>query len=63
MNPTITTAGTSPELAAVEVEGVSREAFLVKGVLAAGAVYGAGMISPFLKSAFAQTEAWAISTS
>ena len=55
MNPTITTAGASPELAAVEVEGVSREAFLVKGVLAAGAVYGAGMISPFLKSAFAQT--------
>jgi len=56
MNPTITTTGASAELAAVEVDGVSREAFLVKGVLAAGAVYGAGMISPFLKSAFAQTE-------
>ena len=57
MNPTtITTADPSRELAGVDVEGVSREAFLVKGVLAAGAVYGAGMISPFLRSAFAQTE-------
>lgn len=56
MSHSITTANASPELAGVDVEGVSREAFLVKGVLAAGAVYGAGMISPFLKSAFAQSE-------
>ena len=56
MNPTITTAGASPELAAVEVEGVSREAFLVKGVLAAGAVYGGTMISPYLRSALAQSD-------
>ncbi len=56
MNPTLITADATPELAGVTVGGVSREAFLVKGVLAAGAVYGAGMVSPFLRSAFAQED-------
>ena len=42
-----------PELAAVEVQGVSRQAFLVRGALAAGAVYGTTMISPFVRGAFA----------
>jgi Ferritin-like domain len=42
-----------PELAAVEVDGISRQAFLVRGALAAGAVYGTSMISPFVRSAMA----------
>ena len=42
-----------PELAAVEVDGISRQAFLVRGALAAGAVYGTTMISPFVRGAFA----------
>ncbi len=42
-----------PELAAVEVDGISRQAFLVRGALAAGAVYGTTMISPFVRNAFA----------
>lgn len=43
-----------PELAAVEVAGMSRETFLVRGALAAGAVYGTSMVSPFVRSALAQ---------
>ena len=31
----------APELAAIDVKGVTRQAFLVRGTLAAGAVYGA----------------------
>ena len=41
------TAG-SPELAGIEVDGLNRSAFLVRGVLAAGAVYGAGTVAPFV---------------
>jgi hypothetical protein len=42
-----------PELAAVEVHGLSREAFLVRGTLAAVAVAGAGAAGPFVNQAFA----------
>lgn len=44
----------SPELAVVEVESMDRSAFLLKGALAAGAVYGAAAVSPFVRSAFSQ---------
>ena len=44
----------SPELAAVEVHGLSRSAFLVRGALATGGLYGAGAVGPFVTSAFAQ---------
>jgi len=43
----------NPELAEIEVEELSRSAFLVKGVLAASAVYGTVMVGPFLRKAFA----------
>ena len=43
-----------PEPATVEVEGITRQALLLRGALAAGAVYGAGMVSPFVRSALAQ---------
>ncbi|MDP8943317.1 MAG: ferritin-like domain-containing protein [Actinomycetota bacterium] len=44
----------TPELAAVEVEGMTRSAFMVRGALAAGAAYGAGAVAPFVGKAFAQ---------
>ncbi len=44
---------TNPELAAVEVHGLSRATFLMRGALAAGAVYGIGAVSPFVGSALA----------
>ncbi len=43
----------SPELAAVEVHGISRASFIMRGALAAGAVYGAGAVGPYVSSAFA----------
>ena len=44
----------SPELAQVEIHGVSRSAFLAKSALAASAVYGLGTVSPFVSRALAQ---------
>ncbi len=46
---------TAPELAAVEVRGLTRSSFMLRGALAAGAVYGAGAVAPFVSNAFAQT--------
>jgi len=45
---------TAPELAVVEVENMDRSAFLLKGALAAGALYGAAAVSPFVRRAFSQ---------
>ena len=53
---TISHTDTHPELAAVEVDGMSRQSFLIRGALAAGAVYGTTMVSPFMRSAFAQSD-------
>ena len=44
----------SPELAAVEVHGLSRASFILRGAVAAGAVYGAGAVGPYVSSALAQ---------
>ena len=44
-----------PELAAVEVHGMTRSAFMLKGALAAGAVYGASTVAPFVSSAVAES--------
>lgn len=44
----------APELAAVGVDGMTRGAFLLRGALAAGAVYGGAMVGPFVGRAFAQ---------
>ena len=43
----------TPELAEVEVD-MGRGAFLVKGALAAGAIYGATAVGPFVRRALAQ---------
>ncbi len=44
----------APELAAIEIKGVTREAFLVRATLAAGATYGALSATPFITKALAQ---------
>jgi len=43
----------SPELAAVEVHGMSRASFIMRGALAASAVYGAGAVGPYVSNALA----------
>jgi hypothetical protein len=48
-----TPENTSPELAAVEVHGMTRSGFILKGALAAGAAYGASAVAPFVGSALA----------
>jgi Ferritin-like domain len=42
-----------PELGAVEVQGMTRSSFILRGALAAGALYGAGAVTPFVSGAFA----------
>ena len=43
-----------PELAAIDVRGMTRSSFIVRGALAAGAVYGGGAIGPFVGRALGQ---------
>ena len=43
-----------PQLAAVEVNGMTRSSFILRGALAAGAVYGGSMVGPYVRQAFAQ---------
>ena len=45
---------TAPELAAVEIDGMNRSTFILKGALAASAVYGTWAVSPFVRQALAQ---------
>jgi rubrerythrin len=50
----------TPELAAVEVDAgggdLSRSDVILKGALAAGAIYGTAMVSPFVRKALAMSE-------
>jgi hypothetical protein len=56
-NQTLTDTGqaalANPELANVEVSGITRSSFLLRGALAAGAVYGVGAVTPFVSQALA----------
>ena len=45
----------NPELAEVEVGVVTRASFLVRGALAAGAVYGTAAVAPFVSNALGAT--------
>ncbi|HEX2126801.1 MAG TPA: ferritin-like domain-containing protein [Thermoleophilaceae bacterium] len=38
----------------IEVHGMTRQAFLVRGTVAAGTVYGLGAVGPFVREALAQ---------
>lgn len=44
----------APELASVEFEPMDRGAFVLKGAIAAAAVYGVSAVGPFVRSAFGQ---------
>ena len=44
----------APELEAITIKGHTRQAFLMRGAVAAGAVYGLGSVSPFVGRALAQ---------
>jgi hypothetical protein len=46
----------NPELADFEVGGMTRSSFILRGALAAGAVYGVGAVMPFVSQALAETE-------
>ncbi len=41
------------KLARVEVAGVTRQSFILRGAMATAAVYGAGAVAPFVSNAFA----------
>ena len=43
----------NPELGAVEVHGMTRGSFMLKGALATGAVYGVSAVAPFVTNALA----------
>ena len=45
----------NPELAEFEVGGVTRASFILRGALAAGAVYGTAAVAPFVSNAMAAT--------
>jgi Ferritin-like domain len=44
----------NPELTGFEVHGVTRASFILRGALAAGAVYGTSAVAPFVSRALAQ---------
>lgn len=46
----------APELAAVEIQGLTRGSFLMKSALTVGAVYGTAAVSPYVAQALAQSE-------
>lgn len=46
----------APELATIKIQGVTREAFLIRATLAAGATYGAMSAAPFITRALAQED-------
>src|SRR5580692_12832050 len=58
-NHTLTDAGqaglANPELANLEVSGLTRSSFILRGALAAGAVYGVSAVTPFVSQALAET--------
>ena len=45
---------TNPELTEIQVEGTTRAVFLARATLSAGAIVGAGSLSPFVTGALAQ---------
>jgi hypothetical protein len=45
---------TTPELAMIEVHGMTRHAFMARSAIAAGTVYGLATVGPFVREAIAQ---------
>ena len=36
----------APELAAIDIKGITRQSFIMRGAVTAGAVYGLGAVGP-----------------
>jgi hypothetical protein len=53
MTTTLDSQKGSGELAAVEVHGITRSSFILRGALTAGAALGAGAVAPFVSTALA----------
>lgn len=45
----------NPELTGFEVHGITRSSFILRGALAAGAVYGTSAVAPFVSQALGET--------
>ena len=45
----------APQLARIDVRGMTRSSFILRGALAAGGLYGIGAVSPFVSNALAAT--------
>jgi rubrerythrin len=52
-NQRMTHTPVAPELGGIEIEGMTRSAFILRGALATGAVYGMGAVAPYVENAFA----------
>lgn len=46
----------TPELGNIEVKGLTRESFIMRGAIAAGSVYGLSTVGPFVGQALAQSD-------
>jgi len=44
----------APELASIEIQGMTRQAFMMRSAVAAGTVYGLATVGPFVSHAMAQ---------
>jgi len=44
----------APELASIEIKGITRHAFMMRSAVAAGSVYGLSTVGPFVSRAIAQ---------
>ncbi len=44
----------APELANIQIQGMTRQTFVARAALAGGAVYGAAAVGPFVRNALAQ---------
>ena len=50
---------TNPTASAIDgvtIDGMTRSSFLVRSAVAAGGIYGAGMVGPFVRRAIAQSD-------
>jgi rubrerythrin len=45
----------SLQLGEIEVQGMTRSSFILRGALAAGSLYGVGAVTPFVSGAFAES--------
>jgi len=45
-----------PELEQIEVQGMTRSSFILRGALAAGAIYGVSSVTPFVSGALAASD-------